>query len=302
MALPASFLIPVKSIFSFKECLWFLDRNYDDCLHTVRDHTVLKALAFEDDLLLIRIGAAKQSLRVEILAGRVTQEAIHQVTAYIKDWLDLDRGLQPFYQLLLQEETLAYMPTAFRGLTLIGIPDVFEALSWSIIGQQINLSFAYRLKRRLTEQWGRSLVYGGQVCHVFPAPEVLAQASIAQLREMQFSQKKAEYLTGLATVFREGALSKSLLQNLSGFAAQQQALTALRGIGIWTANYALMKSLRVAEAIPYGDVGLLQALVQHGLIRDRMDQAGMDKLFRRFQGWESYLVFYLWRSLSQPEQ
>jgi DNA-3-methyladenine glycosylase II len=164
---------------------------------------------------------------------------------------------------------------------LIGIPNLFEALCWSIIGQQINLTFAYRLKRRLVEHYGKSISYNGNDYHLFPEPVALAKADIITLRNMQYSQKKAEYVVGISEIFNEGTINKSILQNFSSFTTQQQALTAIRGIGIWTANYALMKSLRVAEAIPYGDVGLLQALVNHGLIKDRKDQAGIDRLFKK---------------------
>ena len=67
---------------------------------------------------------------------------------------------------------------------------------------------------------------------------------------------------------------------------------------MWTANYALMKSLKQMQAIPYGDVGLLNALLNHQLIDDKKDLTRMAPLFKKFKGWESYLVFYLWRSLS----
>jgi DNA-3-methyladenine glycosylase II len=99
-------------------------------------------------------------------------------------------------------------------------------------------------------------------------------------------------------MFAEGSISQQMVQQCATYEAQVALLTAIRGIGIWTANYALMKTLKQLQAIPYGDVGLLNALLDHQLIKDKKDTAGIDKLFKRFKGWESYLVFYLWRSLS----
>jgi len=296
-----SFTIPVDGIFSFEECLWYLDRGYDDCLYVVRNNTLLRALPFGKETLLLRIQGFPAGLRVTVCSGRASEEAIQFAGQYIRDWFDLDRSLQPFYRLLHAHPALAYMPAAFRGLRLTGIPDLFEALSWSIIGQQINLSFAYRLKRKLTEHFGSKATWGADTCWMFPEPEVLASAPAGILREMQFSQRKAEYLIGLAAAFAEGRLSRPLIEGLPDLESRQQVLTAIRGVGIWTANYTLMKSLRNMDAVPYGDAGLLQALIRHRLISDRKDQAGMDRLFRRFRGWESYLVFYLWRSLSVKE-
>jgi DNA-3-methyladenine glycosylase II len=295
-----SFIIPVDPLFNFKECLWFLNRDFDDCMHTIEGNTVVKALEVEGKPCLFRISNSKDGLKIDILEGENTSALEQAISKFIDEWFDLGRNLQPFYQLLKKEKKLAYMAEEYRGLRLIGIPDLFEALCWSIIGQQINLTFAYKLKRRLVEQYGRSVSYNGNEYYLFPESAALAKANIISLREMQYSQKKAEYVIGIAGIFNKGLVSKTILQDLTSFAAQQQALTAIRGIGIWTANYALMKSLRIAGAIPYGDVGLLQALVNHGLIKDRKDQTGIDKLFSKFKDWESYLVFYLWRSLSQP--
>lgn len=295
-----TFHIPVPAPFRFEECLWFLDRNYDDCMHTIQDQTIVKALQYEGNMILIRISKAPDGLDVSLLEGHWAPAMQQWIEAYIHDWFDLGRDITPFYQLLQKQKKLSYMTDAFHGLRLLGIPDLFEALCWSIIGQQINLSFAYRLKRRLTEHYGQHMLHNGVAYYVFPEYATLAGADISHLRDMQFSQKKAEYLQGLAAVFDSGDLSKASLVTMGSFEAQQQALTALRGIGIWTANYALMKSLRVAEAIPYGDVGLLQGLVNHGLIKDRKDQAGIDRLFHKFKDWETYLVFYLWRSLAVP--
>ncbi|WP_315825056.1 hypothetical protein [Paraflavitalea speifideaquila] len=99
-------------------------------------------------------------------------------------------------------------------------------------------------------------------------------------------------------MFAEGEISKRLLQELASYEEQVKLLTGIRGIGIWTANYALMKTLKQLQAIPYGDAGLLNALLNHQLIKDKKDTVGIDELFGGFKGWESYLVFYLWRSLS----
>ena len=292
--------IPLPPVFSFKECLWFLNRNFDDCMHTIADNSILKALMVHGEKVLLRIGQEQEVLVIAVLKGKVTSSGEQYIRDYITDWLDLQKDITPFYTLLWKDKQLASMAEDYEGLRLLGIPDLFEALCWSIIGQQINLTFAYKLKRRLTERYGTSVMYKGTLHYIFPDPALLAGAELQELRAMQYSQKKAEYLRDLGGVFHRGELSKDQLLQMPSFADRQQALTALRGIGIWTANYALMKSLRTDEAIPYGDVGLLQALVNKGIIKDRKDQAGMDKLFRKFKGWESYLVFYLWRSLSEP--
>jgi DNA-3-methyladenine glycosylase II len=294
--------IPLPADFNFAECRWFLDRGYDDCVHSVRKDKVLKALHFNGQSLLIEIVEKKDHLAVTILEGKADEQTKGRITAYIRDWMDIGRDLTPFYTLLKKDKRLAYMTEDYKGLRLMGIVDLFESLAWSIIGQQINLKFAFALKRRLVEKYGTSISHEGESFHLFPDCRVLAKATVEELRPLQFSRSKAAYLIGLAQIFAEGALSREMLLALPDRESRLQALMKVKGIGIWTANYCLMKSLRDPSGIPHGDTGLLTALAKHGVIRDRKELTKIEKFFTKYKGWESYLVFYLWRSLSvKPE-
>ncbi len=237
-------------------------------------------------------------LMVEVLVGDFTQEVSQYLTDYIIEWFDMRRDMQPFYALLRENSSLSYMIDAYLGLRLIGIADLFEALCWSIIGQQINLTFAYKLKRRLVEQFGRHVEFENEVYYIFPKCEILKAIQPEELRVMQFSQKKAEYVIGIASSFARGVLSKEIVNALPDFESKQKLLMSNKGVGLWTANYALMKSLRESAGIPHGDVGLLNALASHGIIASRNEIEKINRFFDAFAGWETYIVFYLWRSLS----
>lgn len=254
-----------------------------------------KAVVLEGKPVLLRITGVREGLNVDIKGRKSAPE--EGIRAYVRDWFDMDRDVRPFYSLLRKHPGVAYMATQFKGLRLVGIPDLFESLSWCIIGQQINLSFAHRVKRQLVAAYGGSV--GGH--SLFPAPELLAELKEADYKALQFSRQKAEYMITLAKAFAEGVISKEALLALPDTEARMKALTSLRGIGAWTANYALMKSLRDITRIPHGDVGLLKALVDHELMEDRKDQKAFLRFFGEFSGWESYMVFYLWRSLSPPQ-
>ena len=287
--------VPIPANFSFSECCWYLDRGYDDCIYKVRGGKVIKALRLGGTSLLIEVAEENSFLKVSVLQGQVDAGVL---TAYIREWLDIDRDLAPFYKLLAKDKRLQYMPGDFHGLRLVGIVDLFEALTWSIIGQQINLKFAYSLKRRLVEKYGQALTHEGGTYHLFPDSKVLAKAMVEDLRAMQFSGSKSAYIIGLANAFAKGELSRELLLNLPDRDSRLEALTRIKGIGIWTANYTLMKSLRDPSGIPHGDTGLLTALANHGIIKDRKELPKIERFFSRYKGWESYLVFYLWRSLA----
>ena len=289
-----SIILPQPINFSFQECLWFLDRNYDDCLHEVGENRLRKLLKTEGGLCLIEVTEKDNSLLIKILQGNFHEKV---VIDFVKEWMDFERDIQPFYDLLKQDADLTFMPTDYHGLRLLGIPDLFEALSWSIIGQQINLTFAYKLKRRLVETWGESVVYEGIQYYAFPAPSVIANLQVADFQDKQFSTRKVEYLIEIAQQFEKGNISKAILEKQTTPEAIE-TLVKIRGIGVWTANYALMKSLKRLECITYGDVGLYNALHKVKGFPRRPSKEEIDELFNNFKGWESYLVFYLWRSLA----
>ncbi len=287
-------LLPVPSQFSFQECLWFLDRNYDDCLHEVRENSVLKLLSINEILTLIEIKQFDKYLQIEVLLGEYDEEKIRQ---FVTEWFDLERDLSPFYNLLAQDQDLKYMTSSYYGLRLLGIPDLFEALCWSIIGQQINLHFAYKLKRRLTETYGEKICHQQVDFYIFPKVEMIASLTVEELKNLQFSTRKAGYLIEIARHFSEGLLSKKMLESLSTDEAIKK-LVSIRGIGEWTANYALMKSLKRLECITYGDVGLYNALNSLKNFPKKPLRKDLESFFHTFKNWEAYTVFYLWRSLA----
>ena len=286
--------IPIPINFSFQECLWFLDRNYDDCLHEVGQNLVRKLLSFEGIPTLIEIHEESNYLVINVLSGKNSE---NEIIEFVKEWFDIDRDLTDFYELLGQDAELAYMNLDYKGLRLLGIPDLFEALCWSIIGQQINLTFAYKLKRKITEAFGTKLTYKNSNYYLFPSPEIVANLQVSDLMPMQFSTRKAEYLIEIAKQFVSQNISKSKLEQMTTPEAIK-ALVSVRGIGEWTANYALMKSLKRLECVTYGDVGLYNALFALKGFPKRPSREQLDLFFEKFKNWEAYTVFYLWRSLA----
>ncbi len=293
--MPANVIIPVPDNFSFKECLWFLDRGFDDCLHQVKGGSVTKLLRFGDGYSLLKIYEQEQALHIELLKGKAEETEIRQ---YVTRWLDLERDIAPFKFVAGRDPQLAALVEKYWGLRLISIPDLFEVLCWSIIGQQINLTFAYKLKRNLVEAAGERLVVEGETYYVFPQPAQLLQLSFDDLKSMQYSSQKARYLHIVAEAFVNGALSQQKLASLRSTEAIVKELMKLKGVGEWTANYVAMKCLRRTDAVTYGDAGLLNGYKQLKGLDRKPIRKELEIFFSQFPGWEAYIVFYIWRSLT----
>ncbi|MCR9144880.1 MAG: DNA-3-methyladenine glycosylase [bacterium] len=224
-----------------------------------------------------------------------------ELEVYIRGWFDLDRDLRSFQKLARKDPVLRGLAKSYYGYRIVAIPDLFECLVWAVIGQQINLAFAYRLKRSFVEAYGESLEFDGEFYYAFPKASVVARARPERLRRMQFSRQKIEYTRIIARAVASGEINQAELTTLP-FDAVHRALTRIKGVGNWTANYALMRCLLRPEAFPREDVGIHNALrLQMGLDR-KPTLAEVDEVFKRYRGHEAYASAYLWMSLLADSQ
>ena len=159
----ATFHIDLPEIFDFDLILKYLDRSPLEILHQVVDRQIFKLISAEGKNYLCRLAYLFSGhLQVELLNQQITETNQAIVKKYIIQWFDLDRDIVPFYEMSLQDPLLSKVVPEFKGLRLIGVNDIFEALSWAIIGQQINLPFAYTLKKRLIETFGTKVKWNGK--------------------------------------------------------------------------------------------------------------------------------------------
>ncbi|QCR31012.1 DNA-3-methyladenine glycosylase [Lysinibacillus sp. SGAir0095] len=283
--------------FNFRECLVFLGRSEHEILHQIRDGYLYKLIKINGELVLMKIGEASKNIRVEFPFNILTQNVCEKAVAYLADWFDLNQELAPFYEMASQDKVLHQIANQYRGLRIIGIPELFEALTWAILGQQINLTFAYTLKKRFIEQFGESFSFEGNTYWLFPEIEAIAQLSIEELKKLQFTTRKAEYIIGIAQLMSEGKITKEDLLHIQDNQQVKKSLMAIRGVGAWTADYVMMKCLHHTSAFPIADVGLHNALkLQLGLDR-KPTLEEIEELAKNWEGHQAYATFYLWRSL-----
>lgn len=293
--------LPVPSEFSFKENLKYVSRSTNECLLRIHEDTIYKAISLGTNMYVLQISddvELSQTMNVAFLGPDIPTSAERQAIAlYVREWFDLDTDLAPFYQMAKQDRLLAQAVDEFYGLRNMGIPDLFEAICWGIIGQQINLTFAYTLKRRLVEKYGRSIEHEGLLYWLFPTPEAIASLTVEEMEELRMTVKKREYLIGIARLFVSGELTKESLILAGDCKTAEKMLVRIRGIGPWTANYVLMRCLRYGSAFPIDDVGLHNAIKHVLQIDSKPTKEQLYEFSKGWKNWEAYATFYLWRFL-----
>ena len=203
---------------------------------------------------------------------------------------------QPFAQLAAADPLLAPLVRVNPGLRIVQSASPFEALTWAIIGQQINLPFAIALRRTFILQAGRR---HGSGLWCYPEARDVARLSIEDLTSRKFSRAKAETVLRLARLVDDGDLSLELPPS-GDVAAISQALLAVKGIGPWTVNYALLRGYGYADCSLHGDVAVRAAL-QKLLGEDvKPDMARTEQWLRQYAPHRTMAAAHLWASLHAP--
>jgi len=242
----------------------------------------------------LRLSQDVAIVSVEVEGG--TQGA-HRYAAHriVASMLGLDQDAAGFSR-LARRLGVGRLVAGRQGLRLIRTPGVWDGILWSIIGQQINLPFACILKRRLIENTGTRLKSG---LYALPKPEAVAGLEAAAMRPWQYSRQKAEYLIGAARLVAASKLDLGALPLMSATRAER-TLLAVRGLGPWSVNYVMMRSLGFADCVPFGDTGVTSGLKKLFKLEERPDIDGTRRLMSIFSPHRSLATAHLWQ-INQPE-
>jgi len=288
--------IPVPTEFDFNQNLQFLKRSPREVLHRVEENAVVKLLLLEGEPVLFKVKDSGKGLSVEFINSAPSPRIKQQVKNYIGEWFDLETDITPFYKLARKDDLLKDLVKRHYGYRIIGQPDLFESLVWAVLGQQINLPFAYTLKQRFVENFGERFSWKGQDYFLFPTPQRVVSLCDDDLLPLQFSRQKSKYAVNIAEAFSIGSISKERLKGIP-LQKAKEILMSVKGVGNWTANYALMKTFRHPDAFPLEDAGLHNAIKNLRGMKKKPSLDQVKRIFKKYRGWEAYATLYLWKSL-----
>ena len=297
---PNKLEIKVPNIFSWDEILVYLNREPNEVMYKINDKTLRRAFKLEEKIYLCDISFNERKNVIEVtLLNDVHWSQIEQtmVINFIVEWFDLQTDINSFYELAKEDLILNPLMNKFYGLRLVGMPDFYEAITWGILGQQINLQFAYTLKRRFTEKFGEKITYEEVDYWIYPEAKRIAETTIEDLLELKLTLRKAEYLLDISKQIANDDISKSYFLSFEDAKIIEKEMIKIRGIGPWTANYVLMRCFRKNEAFPMADIGLLNGIKVIENLSEKPDTTKMLALKEDWGEWASYAIFYIWRLL-----
>jgi len=261
------------------------------------DGAFRQALRIGDRLVLVTVTPEgtvdRPGVRVGLQPGPVPSGLLDGAGREVTRLFNLDLDLNPFERAVQGDPVMVYLSRQLRGLKPPRTVTVFEALVDSITEQQISLTAAHSIERRIVLTFGETLEVEGHAYYAFPAPERLADASLQELRACGLSGKKAEYINGIARRVREGVLDLETHKPGEETASIIRGLTAIRGVGIWTAELTALRGLSRLDAIPADDLGIRRVISRYYSRSTRVDGLEARRIAEAWGPWRGLAAYYL---------
>jgi DNA-3-methyladenine glycosylase II len=233
----------------------------------------------------VRWRGSAEDVRLDIrIPGARTDAAGAAAAAEVRRLFGLDFDLPGFYRMAKADPALAPLVEPLYGMRPTLSPTPLEMLVGSITAQQVNLSFAFACRARLVRRYGTPVRSGRAEVWAFPDAAALAGARVRELRALKYSTRKAEYIRDLARGVVAGALDLDGLVDAANVDVITR-LTALRGLGRWTADWFLARCCGRGDVCPAGDLAVRKAFDHHyGRGRTLSEEA----IRRRARAWGPY--------------
>jgi DNA-3-methyladenine glycosylase II len=288
--------MPVLPPFRLDLTVWALRRRPDNAIDAWDGHTYRRALEVGGctvELAAVQVGTSMAPrLTVTLTGDRLDGRTEEAARATLARLLGPEIDLSAFYRLAEGDPLLRPLARRFRGLKPPRFPSLFECVVNAIACQQLTLTFGIRLLNRFAEAHGSTPGNGHGSLHAFPASTRLVGLGPEKLTPLGFSGAKARSIVELAAGIRAGTFDPAAIETLDDREALQ-ALMRLRGVGRWTAEYALLRGLGRLHVFPGDDVGARNNLARWLDCRGPLDYARVQAVARPWQPFAGLVYFHL---------
>jgi DNA-3-methyladenine glycosylase II len=239
----------------------------------------------------IRVQATGTTEEPEFSITFENEENLEEKQNRISDIFQWHTSLRDMHEHFLQTDRKPIFEEHI-GTPIILEFDPFATIIKSIIHQQLNLKFAFTLTHRFVTKYG----WQKDGVWFYPSPEKVSCLTVEELRELQFSQRKAEYAIGIGQKVSNGELDLDKLAEQPDEEVIKE-LTKIRGIGPWTAQSFLLFGLGRPNLFPKADIGIQNAIKKLFQMEQKPTMDELDQFSTLWHPYLSYASLYLWRSI-----
>jgi AraC family transcriptional regulator of adaptative response / DNA-3-methyladenine glycosylase II len=238
----------------------------------------------------VRVSDAPDRHALKIEFANALTPVLPALIGRLRNLFDLSARPDIIAKCLMEDRTLSRAVAAHRGLRVPGAFDGFELAFRAVLGQQVSVKTATTLAARLTSAYGEEIETPiAELRRLSPRPERLAGADADEISSLGIVGTRADTILALAQAVASGRLNLE-----AGVHPERmiERLTAIAGIGQWTAHYIAMRALRWTDAFPRDDLILRKNL---GGVSARE----AEEMSQAWRPWRSYAVLHIWNSVAQ---
>lgn len=284
--------LPLPRNYRAADILAFHQRDPEQVSERVDGPVLQKALVWQGDsaCLTVRFAPRRAVAELAIDGPRRAGDAA-RFERLAQRMLGLTQPVAAFEKTYRHHPLLGPLIARHAGLRVPLVATPFEALSWAIMSQQISVRAAVAARRKLVRMAGKPHS-GGLRC--YPDAGAVALLDPGALRAAGFTRGKAEALSALARGARCGELPLDLWAETLPVEEIRSSLLAVRGIGPWTVDYALMRGFGWLDGSLHGDLAMRRQLQRVLASPDPVSAAQARVWLAEFSPWRALVAFHLW--------
>lgn len=297
-----SFTVDLPNHYRAQEILKFHARDPEQLAERITANSITKAIMLSGHPTFIHIEFGPQ-------VAHCTFETDDQLLSLpraqhiAKGLLGLVIDVDSFERKCKADKLLGELISRQKGLRIPQTATPFEALTWAIIGQQINVRFAVQLRHsliRLANLTNPPRHSSGLIC--YPDATLVSRLSANQLSAHKFSRAKAETLLRVSQLVLNGTLPLGDWQQAGHEPiCIENALLEVKGIGPWTAHYTLMRGFGYTDCSLHGDVAVRNALAKINRNDVAPTPTAAEAMLAQYAPYRSLVAAHLWASLKVTE-
>ncbi len=284
-----------RAPYDWPAMLGYFSARAIDGMEVVVDGKYARTISVGDNVGIVVIShfEGKSGGKIEARINYPVLSDLPQIIARIRRLLDLAIDPELVAEHLSKDKLLAPIIAKRPGLRAPGAWDGFELAMRAILGQQITIEAARKLGSMLVRDYGERIENNGgysQLTHVFPTAKKLSETDLSHL-------KMPRARSGALMAMAQAVVNDPDLFSIRASLEETiKSLTALKGIGDWTAQYIAMRAMQEADAFPAADAALINAYEK--LTGERVKPKQLQDIAQKWRPWRAYATQYLWSSLA----
>lgn len=289
--------IKLPKHFTEQEVLAFHQRDSAAIAERVSGHTIEKGMIWDGFPACLRLVFNKGKVAVSLAVdGAVTADNKPLLTM-ARRMLGLTQAVEKFENTYQDHPLLASIIAQHKGLRVPQTASPFEAIVWAIIGQQISVSAAIAIRRRLI-QLVNIPHSSGLLCH--PDAQTLSTLSEETLCPAGLSKTKARTINLVSQQITSQQIPLASWEQSTNPPADEitQALLSIKGIGPWTMSYVLLRGFGSLNGSLHGDVAVRRSLQRLLQRNEKITAEETAQWLNQFQPWRALVAAHLWKLLS----